>query len=495
MSSAQRVLRKFHFGFEMAKKSTAKQKRFKTYLAAQTNETLVDMLLEVAQRDDCLMQSLLVKSVPPGKRDGLVSELRQVIDEVTYVDGFVDWRSMGSFSEPLNLAVETLAQLLTPERAGALVELAQYAIEQTEGALENVDDSSGQVGDILCNLGELHLKACKLARPDAVALAETLFRLETSLPFGVCSFSALTYKDVLGPKGLQRYRALAQAQWSVLTPVGTKTKFDHQRFRITHVMEQLATASGDVDELIAIKAQDLTHAHTYLTIAQILNENRRHEEALQWAERGLKDHPTRTDNRLRDFLIAAYLKRKRYAEALQLTWLQFEEKPGLEYYKKLHALAVKLGVWQVQRTRAHTCLDRAIAKETIATSRYQSTPRAPDTSRQVDIALWEGDLETAWAAAQNGHCQQNLRVSLAKALAATRGQDAIDLYRQLVLEIVGQTSNDAYARAINLVQEIQKLMTRLGQGADFAIYLKNLRETVRVKRNFVKLLDGMRVRH
>ncbi len=58
----------------MAKKSAAKQQRFKTYLAAQTNETLVDMLLEVAQRD------------------GLVSELRQVIDEVTYVDEFVDSR-------------------------------------------------------------------------------------------------------------------------------------------------------------------------------------------------------------------------------------------------------------------------------------------------------------------------------------------------------------------------------------------------------------------
>jgi uncharacterized Zn finger protein len=106
-------------------------------------------------------------------------------------------------------------------------------------------------------------------------------------------------------------------------------------------MEQLAIASGDVDELIAIKSQDLAHAHTYLTIAQILTENKRHEEALQWCERGLKDHPTRTDNRLRDFLIAAYLKRKRSAEALQLTWIQFEEQPGLGYYQKLHALAVR----------------------------------------------------------------------------------------------------------------------------------------------------------
>jgi tetratricopeptide (TPR) repeat protein len=477
----------------MSKKLTAKQQRFKTYLTAQTKETLVAMLMDVAQRDEELAQSLLVKSTPPGKQDSLVSEMRQVIDGVTFVDGFIDWRSTHSFSDPLSRAVDTLAMLLTPERAGVLVELAQYAIERTEGVLEQIDDSGGEVGGILSELGELHLKACKMARPDTVALAENLFRLETSLPFGVCSFSAQTYKDALGTKGLQRYRALAQAQWATLDSVGTKAKFDHKRFRITHVMEQLAIASGDVDELIAIKSQDLTHAHTYLTIAQILTENKRHEEALQWCERGLKDHPTRTDNRLRDFLIAAYLKRKRSAEALQLTWIQFEEQPGLSSYQKLHALAVKLGVWPVQRARALTWLDRAIANETSATSRYQLKPSVPDTSRRVDIALWEGDLEAAWVAAQSGHCQQNSRISLAKALGATRVQDAIDLYRQLVLEIVGQTSNDAYARAINLVQEIQKLMTRLGQMPELAAYLKDLRETVRAKRNFIKLLDRMKV--
>jgi hypothetical protein len=120
----------------MSKKLTAKQPRFKTYLAAQTKETLVAMLLDVAQRDEELAQSLLVKSTPPGKQDSLVSEMRQVIDGVTFVDGFIDWRSTHSFSDPLSRAVDTLAMLLTPERAGVLVELAQYAIERTEGVLD-----------------------------------------------------------------------------------------------------------------------------------------------------------------------------------------------------------------------------------------------------------------------------------------------------------------------------------------------------------------------
>ena len=45
----------------------------------------------------------------------------------------------------------------------------------------------------------------------------------------------------------------------------------------------------------------------------------RHDEAMQWAERGLTADTARPDNRLRDFLVAVYLKSKRFDEALQLS--------------------------------------------------------------------------------------------------------------------------------------------------------------------------------
>jgi hypothetical protein len=472
---------------------TTRQSQFKAYLAQQPKDVLVDMLLELSWRDDRLAQTLLVKSTPQGEQDALVDDLRQVIDDVTTVDRFVDWRDMHSFVDPLDQMADTLAALLTPTHADALVELAQYAIEQTEAVLENVDDSDGQVGDVLYRLGDLHLKACMLARPDPVVLAHDLFELETTLPFGVCSFSALTYKEVLGAKGLQAYRALAQAKWGALRPVGEKTGFDHERFKITQIMEDLARASGDVDELIAIKAQDLSHASTYLTIAEILTENNRHEEALQWAERGLAAHPQRTDNRLRDFLVAAYLTRQRPAEALQLTWVQFEEQPGLAAYQKLHDVAVKLGIWPEQRARALDGLDRDMAQEANQTSRFKHQPSVPDTSRRVAIALWEGDLDTAWNMAHQGQCQQGLRLSLAQALETTRAQDAIVLYRQVVPEIVDKTNNNAYASAVVLIRKVGQLMAGLGQPQQFAAYLTELRCTFKPKRNFIKLLDGVHV--
>jgi len=477
----------------MVKKLSSLQQQFKTWLAGQPSDVLVDMLLEVSRRDDRLAQTLLVKSTPASAQDSLVDDLRLVIDDVTTLDDYIDWRAIHSFVDPLDQAVDTLETLLTPEHAPALVELAQYAIEQTEAALENVDDSNGQVGGILCRLGDLHLKACKLARPDAETLAYDLFQLETTLPFGVCSFSALTYRDALGAKGLQRYRALAQSQWDALEPAGKTSGFNHDRFKITRVMEDLARASGDVDALIAIKSQDLGHPYSYLTIAEILTENKRHDEALQWAERGVVAHPDRPDNRLRDFLVAAYLKRKRPDEALQLTWVQFEEQPGLAPYQKLHAVAIKLGVWPMQRERALMLLDEVISREANQTSRYKPKPSRPDRSRRVAIALWESDLDAAWDAAQSGQCEQRLRLSLAQALEATRGREAIGLYRQIIPEVVGQTNNDAYASAVVLIRKVGQLMSVLGQSPQFGAYLGELRAAFKPKRNFIKLLDGVSV--
>lgn len=477
----------------MATKSTSVQQQFKTWLAQQPHEVLVAMLLEVARRDDRLAQTLLVKSTPTSAQDSLVDDLRLVIDDVTTVGGFVDWRAMHSFSDPLDQVVDTLETLLTPEHAVALVELAQYAIEKTEAALESVDDSNGQVGDILCRLGDLHLQACMLARPDAEALAHDLFQLETTLPFGVSSFSAKTYRDVLGKTGLLTYRALAQARWDALGSADVKVSFDQERYKITRIMEDLAQASGDVDELVAIKSRDLTRAYNYLSIAEILAKEKRHDEALQWAERGLKAHPDRTDNRLRDFLVAMYLQRKRQDEALQLTWIQFEEQPGLAAFQKLQGVAAKLGIWPVQRARALVHLDEVVMREASQTSPYKPKPSVPDISRRVAIALWESDLDAAWDAAQNGQCEQRLRLSLAQALEATKGREALSLYRQIIPEMVVQTNNDAYASAVVLVRKVGKLMDELGQSPQFVGYLAELRATFKPKRNFIKLLDAVRV--
>ena len=463
----------------------------KAFLGTQPQEALVDLLLDVAQRDDRLYQSLLLKAARVIGGGDVVTAFRRAIDDSSSVHGFIDWREVRTFAGNLDQVADSLAELLKPDTAAMLVDLAEYAIERVEGALEQVDDSNGEIGGIVCRLGEMHVKACAMAKPDGAALAERLFRLGTTLPFGICNFDAATYQDSLGKKGLQRYRQLAEAEWRKIPPRCDGQGYDSHRATITHIMERLAEASGDVDELVAIKSRDLSSSYRYLGIAETLAKAGRADEALQWAERGLNAFPDRPHNDLRDFLVAIYLERKRNDEALQLTWVQFEERPGLETFKKLNVVSGKLGVWPAQRERALAKVADAIASEAATTSRWKPKPSLPDYSLRVSIALWEEDLDAAWEAAHRGICDRNLLVALADRLESARPEDAISLYRRVVTPIVEQTNNAAYEEAIKLIRKLGGLMKTLNQSRQFGDYLAELRVQFKPKRNFIKLLDDV----
>jgi uncharacterized Zn finger protein len=464
-------------------------KDIRQFLETQPAESLIEVLLDVAQRDDRLFQSLLLKAERTVGGGNAEKAFRRAIDDAVRIRGFIEWREVGTYAGNIDQVVDSLAELLQPDSAAMLIGLAEHAIEKVENAMEQVDDSNGEIGGIVCRLGEMHLKACTMAKPDPEALAERLFCFETTLPFGVCSFDAATYKTPLGKKGLQRYRELAEADWGKIKPRANDKGYDAHRSAITRIMERLAEASGDVDELVAIKAKDLSSSYRYLGIAEILAKAKRHDEALNWAERGLKSFPDRPHDDLRDFLVAAYLVRKRNDEALQLTWIQFEERPGLEPYKKLHEVAGKLGIWPAQRERALAWLDQAITKEAAFTSRWKPKPSTPNYSLRLSIALWEKDLDTAWTAAHQGFCDSSLLVTLAGKLESVRPEDAISLYRRVVPPIVEQTNNAAYGEGIKLIRKVGGLMKTLNQSRQFGDYLGELRFQFKPKRNFIKLLD------
>lgn len=172
------------------------------------------------------------------------------------------------------------------------------------------------------------------------------------------------------------------------------------------------------------------------------------DKALEWAERGLRAFPKMTDSRLRDFLVAAYLQRKRNEEALQLTWVQFEERAILEHYQKLHKVAKQLGLWTEQREWALDWVAEVITRRATATDHWNPKPAIPNFSLRVEIALWEKDLDAAWAAVNAGVCSHDLLIILAGKLETKRGNDAITLYKRVIPLLVEQTNNTAYADAL-----------------------------------------------
>jgi uncharacterized Zn finger protein len=408
----------------------------RSYLERQSKDVLVRFVLEQAPNDSEFGERLAWKAAL--SRDGGPSPafLRKAISTVTRVPGYVGYHTATDFAKRIQTAVAPIRDMIEQGRAAEAIELTEYALKRVEKATGQVDDSAdGCMGSLLGELQNLHLEACRKAGPEPEELARRLFNWEMSSGWEVFLGAAETYADVLGEKGLACYRKLAEAAWQkvpALKPGQDKyTDGFVKRFTITSMMEALARQSGDVDELVRVMARDLSLAYCFLEIAKVYQEAGRDDEALEWAEKGLKAFPEKTDSRLREFLAGEYHKRGRHNEAMSLVWAEFTEHPCLERYQGLKEHAEKIGQWPTWREEALELLRCRSAAE-------KKTPRAgrwgwqqdSGAERLVEILLWEGDAEAAWLESQAGGLSDDLWLKLAETREKEYPADAVTVFQQ-----------------------------------------------------------------
>lgn len=468
----------------------------RAHLSAQDKEGLVDMLVDHAMADDRLRRRLLMKAAKKGSKGLNLTTYRRAIDEAVDWGGFVHYRDAYEYSCGIEEAIDSLEELLKEGHPAEVIELTEHALEAVEEAMGSVDDSDGYMGGILERLQELHHKACKKAKPDPEALARRLFEWELRTNHDTFYGAAETYADVLGEKGVAVYRKLAEAEWTKVPALGPGRDDPEKygkRFRITRIMETLARQAGDVEAVVAVKKRDLSSAYHYLQIAETYKNGGERDLALEWAERGVKAFPERTDSRLREFLAEEYHRLRRHDEAIGLIWAEFIESPSLEQFKKLKTHADRTGQWQPWREKAFGYL-----REHIAGAKHERQKsgwawyRKADHSELVRIFLWEKDVEAAWREAQEGGCSNNLWLELAAKRDKAYPEDALSIYQGQIGPTVNGKNNEAYREAVGLLRKVHELMVRLGRKDEFANYLNEVRAAHKPKRNFMKLLDHAR---
>lgn len=470
----------------------------KEWLQQQDKKTLVEMLLKQVMEDERLRRDILLKTAKSDSKKGVnIDAYRSAIKcAVNDCDDYVDYHSMHGYVRGIDDAVDGIDGLLKEGYTDEVIGLAEYALRQIETALESADDSDGYMSDLLGRLQEIHLIACKKSQPEPEALARRLFDWELHAQWDIFHGAAQTYANILGEKGLVVYRKLAETEWAKIPPLsaGQDRSLDTGRYHITSIMESLARQSGDVEELVSVLKKDLSSGYAYFKIAEIYKEAKNPDLALEWAERGLKAFPQRTDSRLREFAANEYLRRKRPDDGMNLIWQEFEERASLTQYKKLKEYADRIDQWPSWREKAIAFMREEIAKSKIKASkgRWDWSPVA-DASALVEIFLWEKDVENAWREARQNGCSTQLWLELARKREAEHPAEALPIYQARIEPTIEHKNNDAYREAIRYLHKVEELMGRLDQQGQFKTYMELLRVKHKPKRNFIKLLDGGRV--
>lgn len=453
-----------------------KLSRIRQHLKSKSIDALVEMIVELAERDPKIYRKLdLAAATSQADDSTLEASFRKAIDKATRTRGLVEYGEAGDWAAGVEGVLDAVAELASNGRGGLALKLVDHALSKFEAAIQHIDDSDGYCGAVLNRACEIHLNACMAARPDPVKLAAKLFSREMDDQYEIFHGAASNYADVLGEAGLGEYRRLASEAWQKLRPRskgrGSEQDHDFGYDCLKQILDFFAERDGDVESRIALRSKDLSSPWKYLELAEFCLSQGREREALSRAEEGLwifEDGPP--DGRLVGFTAQLLAKKKRKSDAEALLWRAFEKAPSLEFYGKLRLIG-----GEAARERAIAFLEARLAKEKPSQWHFPST-------LLIQILMEEKMLDQAWQIARRHGTSPGLVGDLARASETSHPAEALEIYAQRVAEMVNIGSG--YEEAVQLVVR----MAGLRGATEQAAYVDELKRRYHRKRNFMKLL-------
>jgi uncharacterized Zn finger protein len=448
--------------------------RIRAHLETMDSAALVDILVDLAERDPAIFRRFDLAASASSDDDGtLEARLKKAIESATRTGRFIDYRAAGGWAAEVDSALDALETISQGRTAPIAMRLALHAIARIEKAIGHMDDSDGHCAHLMARAADIHLGACRNARPDGAELARTLYTREMEEDYDTFSGAAATYADVLGKEGLAEYRGLAEAALRKLPPRGRKKGYDPERSRLFQIMDFFAERDGDIDARIALREADQSSPFDVLRLAEFCLDHGREDEALRRAEDGLwlfeDDQP---DERLYHFVARLLCKKGRKEEAVAHLMRAFDKTPSLTLHESLKSVG------------GAEASEAAIARLRSMIAASLPTARDMRSDLLIEVLMAEKRHEEAWAVLRERGAGPRLALRLAEKSERTHTPEVIAVYRRHVESLVRMGGNRSYEEAASYIVRVRDLQT----AAAHAAYVDDLRTRHKAKRNFMKLL-------
>ena len=460
--------------------------------AAQVERQTLESWLESLSREELLAELRGLLDQDPGLRrrfelraasvNADAAAVRRAVRKLVMLPGrgYVEYSEAFDYAHDVREAAAAIDDLIGAGGAAEAIGIAREALGLLTEAYQSVDDSSGSIGGAAYELLAVHLRACEAAPPDPASLGDYLAGLLLDGEYGFAPELG-DYLGLLDGPGIAAFRERVEEAYAE-QPKGWQAR---------NLMELLLKADGDVDALVAFYAADLDDwGRGHLRIARELDEAGRGGEALDWAERGLRE-AARPDDQLVEYLAGRYAAEGRDDDVLGLRRARFQAERTLANYRALGRAATGSGRWPAERGQALDLLreDARVARErTAGNPAYRASWAWGGGPVLVDALLDDGDLDAAWAAAQDGAPEAQL-LRLADASVTVRPADALAVYRRAIGPLKSLTGNNVYQRMATLLLSARACHEVLGTTDEFRRYVAVLRMDQKRKRNLMKILD------
>ena len=396
------------------------------------------------------------------RETGDLAELRAEADRGLRTQRFLGYRESSEWARSARPVVEELRLAAASSPSRDLVVLVERAVGHVVKVIMHADDSNGTIGDLARDLLEVHAEVCDAGVADPMKLAAWMVRFSCE-DQDFFEVDPVRYAGALGEHGLLAYRRAIEE------------REDGERvFAVRWAHERLAVLDGDGEAIVALLGGDLSAPHQFIRVCEAMAELGRDDEVLAWAKRGIAETSGWQVEKLYDFACGVHERRSAPLEVLRLRREQHEKMASANTYSRLRVAADTMGAWEIERNAARVAL------------------RERDLSGLVDALLAEGNVEEAWAVAnEDADWELGLarRVTLAEAREAQHPEQALPWYMRAADEMLLETGRRAYAQAVPVLKKARRAAKAAGQSEWFASRIADLREHHRRRPTLIAMLD------
>jgi uncharacterized Zn finger protein len=468
--------------------ASSRFERIRGHLRAKGVDGLVEMIIGLAESNPELLKELeLSVAVDTDDDKAVFTRFKKAITDATRMRDYVEYRFVREWAKGIDKVLDRM-EVLLEHRAEVVRRLLEYFFARMDEALQSIDDSDGYGGALYARSCEMHLAACRKAKPEPVALARDLFAREMASDWDFFTDASQTYARVLGKPGLAEYHRLASEAWKKLKPTrprrgGVWDEESSTRRRLNSILERFAERESGLDGRIAMRAKNLVSPYDYMEIARMCLENKREAEALKWAEEGLWQFEDDPDEQLIVFTADLRAGAGRKDDAAVLLWQVFDRAPGERVYEKLKLFG--RSTTGSVRERAIAILKTKLGKPSARQGYWSSIAEL-----LIEILLEGKSFAEAWSVALAHGCSDELLETLAKLTEESHPSEVLAAFRGKVEQLIVTGGRENYVKTAKFIARMQKIRRRLNKSGDHTAYLADLMTRHKARRNFIKLLPS-----
>ena len=497
--------------------SKGRSPQIEKLLAEKNRDELQILLIELALDFPEVSRRLRdTARLETGQVDQLIRTLRKEIRGLTSQDAwFNPWKQEGNLPDYSHVE-EQLEALLDKGHADAVFELGEELWEPGARQVEESHDEGETALAIGSCLGIVlrALPQTSLAPPE-----QLLWLVEHELDdeYDLLGGADAVLNDPHYTQEHWREVAVVLEAWLNKLEVPKSGQFSatYKRERVMTWLRNAYSRSGEAQKVIPLLEQEADRCRSYDLLVKTLLEDGQHEQARQWCVRGFKktieDAPgiaSGLQTRLRELaeaegrfdLVAAYR-----AE-------DFFERPSENTYSDLRLAAEKIKSWPPLRSGALDYLQTGQrpsaggrgknawllpdpeVKMPEATEKFRMES-FPNRDMLIEIAILEQRLDDAVALyqkfAKNSRWGWSIDEQLAKAVATSHPDVALQIWQSIAERLIGQVKPKAYQEAAGYLRQMHKVYEKTGRVTEWKTLIMRLRTQHKAKRRQMEVLDGL----